>query len=351
MTVTAVLPRPRGDLSDRVVDALLGGGPVGDLSRAHAAARRLDREPDVVGCGDLQLALWTLYELHYRGFAGVDERLEWDPELLRLRGRLEATYERHLREATRDFVATVVQSEDELAETLFAGVEAYPFPPLSSFLQRRATPDQMREFLVTRSLYQLKEADPHSWVIPRLDGAVKVALVEVQYDEYGSGRPQRLHASMFAQTMLACGLDPSYARHVDAVPAVTLAVSNLVSLFGLNRRLRGAALGHLGAFEATSSVPSRKVAGGLRRLGFGDEAAAYYDEHVEADSVHEQVAMRDICEGLVRQSPELLEDVAFGAGACLYVDAAAASYLLSRWTQGESVLRPLGDPSVTAVGA
>ena len=349
MTVTAQLPRPRGDLSSRVVDALRS--TPGDLAGAHTAARRLDVVPDAVGCEDLQLTLWILYELHYRGFAGVDERLEWHPELLRLRATLETILERQLRELTRDFVDAVTGSDLDLADTLFAAVEAFDSPPLSVFLQRRATRAQMREFLVTRSVYQLKEADPHSWVIPRLDGAVKVALVEIQYDEYGSGRPQRLHAGLFARTLSACGLDPAYAGYVDVVPAVTLAVSNLISLFALNRRLRGAAIGHLGAFEATSSVPSRKVAGGLRRLGFGDSAAAYYDEHVEADSVHEQVAIRDVCAGLVRQSPELLEDVAFGAGACMHVDAVAASYLLSRWTAGISVLRALDQTAPAALGA
>jgi hypothetical protein len=34
---------------------------------------------------DLQLALYCLYELHYRGFAGVADELEWDPALLTVR--------------------------------------------------------------------------------------------------------------------------------------------------------------------------------------------------------------------------------------------------------------------------
>ena len=45
------------------------------------------------------------------------------------------------------------------------------------------------EFLVHRSLYTLKEADPHTWAIPRLHGAAKAALVEIQADEYGGGGP------------------------------------------------------------------------------------------------------------------------------------------------------------------
>ena len=33
---------------------------------------------------DLQLTLAICYELHYRGFDGVDDAWEWDPELLSL---------------------------------------------------------------------------------------------------------------------------------------------------------------------------------------------------------------------------------------------------------------------------
>jgi hypothetical protein len=112
-----------------------------------------------------------------------------------------------------------------------------------------------------------------------------------------------------------------------------------MSLLGLHRRLRGAAMGHLGAFEATSSVPCRKYAGGVRRLGLPQQVAAYFDEHVEADAVHEQLALRDICADLVSADPSLEEDVLFGAAACLVVDAVAGERMLEAWEQGRSTLR------------
>jgi hypothetical protein len=54
---------------------------------------------------------------------------------------------------------------------------------------------------------------------------------------------------------------------VPAVPAVTLAVSNLMSLFALHRRWTGALLGHLAALEMTSTGPNRLYSAGARRLG------------------------------------------------------------------------------------
>ena len=95
---------------------------------------------------------------------------------------------------------------------------------LAGFLQRRATADQFREFVVHRSVYTLREADPHSFAIPRLAGAAKAALIEIQLDEYGNGRLPRMHAELFRATMDHFGLDTTVGAHLDRVPAVTLAV-------------------------------------------------------------------------------------------------------------------------------
>jgi hypothetical protein len=112
-----------------------------------------------------------------------------------------------------------------------------------------------------------------------------------------------------------------------------------MSLFGLHRRWRGAALGHLAAVEMTSSEPSRRYSAGLRRLGFGDRVTVFYDEHVEADAVHEQIASVDMCGSLVAQEPDLLPDVLFGAACSLAMDGVAAGHLLGAWAAGRSALR------------
>ena len=105
-----------------------------------------------------------------------------------------------------------------------------------------------------RSAYQLKEADPHTWAIPRLHGDPKSALVRLQYDEYGEGVTRDAHAELFALHLQRLGLDPTYGAWLDWIPGSTLATTNLVSLFGLHRRWRGALVGHLALFEM-ASVP------------------------------------------------------------------------------------------------
>jgi hypothetical protein len=214
-------------------------------------------------------------------------------------------------------------------------IDADDGPPLAAHLHRRADLDQFREFVRNRSIYQLKEADPHSFGIPRLDGPAKAALVEIQADEYGGGRPERMHAELFRTTMRWLGLDDTYGRYVPDVPAVTLAISNVMSYFAVHRRWIGALVGHLAALEMTSTLPNRRYAAGAARLGASEDQARYFTEHVEADAVHEQIAAHDLCDSYAAEHPEAAADILFGAACSLGLDNLFAQDLLGRWTSSK----------------
>jgi hypothetical protein len=319
------LPEPRGQLSGQLVRALRDGAPVTGTTTS--------------GEEDLQLSLWVLYELHYRGFDEVDDRREWDPALIALRVGLEEQFEADLRAACAPVVA--LAGDSDWVPTQLEAITAYDNgTSLPRFLQREATTDQYLEFLVQRSIYHLKESDPHAFVVPRLGGAAKVALAELQYDEFGGGRPEALHAQLYADALEESGLDPTYGAYIDRVPAYALAVNNAMSLFGLHRRLRGAAMGHLAAFEMTSSLPCRRYLQGAERLGLPEAVRHYFDEHIEADAVHEHIAARDICGSLVDAEPHLREDILFGAAACVHLDAVAGEKMIEAWMHDGSTLLP-----------
>ncbi|HET7120764.1 MAG TPA: iron-containing redox enzyme family protein [Solirubrobacterales bacterium] len=328
------LPEPRGPLSERLFTALRGAPDGEELLGAPPP-----EAADAIGDDDLQLALYVAYELHYTRIDGVDEAWEWSPALLAFRAGLERPFE--------EAIAALVPagSEDETASVgaaLQAIVAEDPGPPLSRQMETQGTRGQMIEHVVHRSAYQLKEADPHSWAIPRLSPAPKAALLEVQADEYGGGDSARMHSVLFAETMAALGLDPTYGAYVDRLPGLTLATVNLVSGFGLHRRRRGALVGHLAAFEMTSSIPNRRYGNALRRLGYGPEATHFYDEHVEADAVHENIAAWDLAGGLAAAEPEVAVDILFGARALLALEARWANHLVDSWERGESsLLSPL----------
>jgi hypothetical protein len=113
-----------------------------------------------------------------------------------------------------------------------------------------------------------------------------------------------------------------------------------MSLFGLNRRLRGAAAGHLAAFELGSSIPNRSYGRGLRRLGFEGSPLVFYDEHVEADSVHDMIATYDLAGVLASEEPALANDIVFGARALDLVESRFGAHLLTSWSAKTTSLYP-----------
>ncbi|MET0956191.1 MAG: iron-containing redox enzyme family protein [Cryobacterium sp.] len=336
------MPHQRGPLSTALIDLLENTDPAraaGLTEALHtAAATAIRGTEDVLQDDDLQVALFTAYELRYSGLAGVDDAWEWHPDLLRVCASIETCFEQALRNRA-PLPPLPEPGGDTVAAALFALTAADTGPSVSRYVAKKATDEQLHEFLIQRSVYQVKEADPHSWAIPRLRGRAKAALVEIQADEYGGGRLARMHSELFKRTLRGLGLDDTEGAYVDMVPAITLASSNMMTLFGVHRRLRGAIAGHLAAFEMTSSLPNRLYGNGFRRLGYDAEVTHYFDEHVEADAVHEQIAARDLAGGLTDDEPGLVADVVFGASACLYVDGLAGERMLAAWTAGRSSLR------------
>lgn len=324
----------RGPLSTWVLDRLREPPSAAADSQASPPPTTLD---DPLTGDDLHLALYLCYELHYGGLPGADDAWEWDPGLLAFRASLERPFEDAVRRAVAEMPEVRRGPIDvRLREVL----RLEDGPSLSGYLDRQGTPSDYREFLIHRSAYHLKEADPHAWAIPRLRGATKVALLEIESDEYGGGDAGWMHSAMFARAMTALDLDPSVGAYLDLLPGSTLATVNLMSLFGLHRRWRGAIVGHLAAFEMTSCIPNRRYGDGLRRLGFDGDAVAYFDEHVEADAVHEAVAANDLAGGLLTQEPALEDDVLFGARALCAVEATFARHVLEAWRSGTSSLLP-----------
>jgi hypothetical protein len=189
----------------------------------------------------------------------------------------------------------------------------------------------MRRFVMHRSPYQLKEADPHTFAIPRLPGRAKQLLVKIQAGEYGAEVDGHLmHAQLFAQTMRGLGLDDRRHAYLDELPASAFMVSNLISLFGLNRRWRGALVGHLAMFEATSVVPMSRYAKALERMGAPAEARRFYEVHVLADAAHERMGI-EMAEALAADEPELTDSILFGARCAVAVERCFAGELFERW--------------------
>lgn len=328
--VEPALPRAVGPVSATILDTIAHQRPGLHVQPIDVPIN----EADPYGL-DLQLALYVCYELHYRGFGSVNPRWEWNPTLLNVRGRLEEVF----LEAVRRDVGDVAAEDSAAAEMAAISREPVDGDGPSYFLRDNGTWEQMLEYFVHRSLYHLKEGDPHAWVIPRLTGQAKAAFVAVEFDEYGAGRGDRVHQHLYAELMDAAGLDSSYLGYLDDVGADALASVNLMSLFGLHRELRGAAIGHFASTEITSSPGSRRLVDALRRMDAPEPCVTFYSEHVVADAVHEQVVRTEVVGDLIAREPHLEADVVFGIRARDVVEDRLANHVMEAWTAGRSSLR------------
>lgn len=309
------------------------------LRRLNSGVGALAPLPDaVLGDDDAQLALHLIHELAYRGLPGVPASMEEDHAVWWLRQRLHDAMEHELREQAGPCSA---DAAGLLADMARAGSD--PEGSLSAFVQSDASLDQVRELAMHRSAYQLKEADPHSWAIPRLSGRAKAALVQIQFDEYGNGVPGASHAELFAATMRELGLDDRYGAYLDRLPATTLATGNLISLLGSSRRLAPALVGHLALFEMCSVVPMGRYSAGLERLGVGARARRFYDVHVVADAEHEVLALEQLVGGLLAEDPTRGPEISFGATALAFVEGRFSADVLDAFRAGRSSL--LGTPA------
>ncbi|MEV8607022.1 iron-containing redox enzyme family protein [Amycolatopsis sp. NPDC051373] len=322
---SAELPTARGPLSAALAETL-SASPPGCALPLDAIA-----ETDPFG-DDLQLALHLCYELHYQGLPGVDDGWEWDPELLRLRAALEARFLSALR-------AALPGGDDVDGEFAALLVEPIDAAGVSHYLRDEGEWWQVRELFAHRSIYHLKEADPHAWVIPRLRGRAKAALVAVEFDEFGGGRPEYVHSRLFADLLRGAGLPDGYLALLDHVPAPMLAIVNAMSLFGLHRALRGALVGHFAAAEVTTAPSAQRMVQALTRLDAAAECKFFYTEHIEADAVHEQVMRHDVVGDLLEHEPTLAADVVFGVQATNHLEDHLGEHLLGCWRTGRSSLR------------
>src|SRR5690606_38978376 len=193
------------------------------------------------------------------------------------------------------------------------------------------------------SIYHHKEADPYAWVIPRLRGQAKASLVAVEFDEFGGGRGERVHARLFADLLAGAGLDPGYLHYLDAVPTPMIALVNTMSLFGLHREWRGALVGHFATVEITSPPGSARLVEVLERMGADPACVLFYREHVEADAVHEQVMRDGVIGDLAAREPALIPSMVFGIQATNLLEDRFGDHVVDCWRAGRSSLL---DPSV-----
>ena len=205
------MPKPRGGLSEWIVARLAERGAV---TGSAPAADSWDDEA---------IALWTLHELSYRGFEDADDRAEWDPEAARRaprpRDRARGAAARALRPRWPTAPTRARRRPDRPRGRSWPRTTARRSPTTSA-----GTPTATRCSSCCGSARSTTSRSP-----TRRPGScrgcpvrAKAALMELQYDEYGDGDPNRLHAHLFARGLEAVGLRAEYGAYVDDALPETL---------------------------------------------------------------------------------------------------------------------------------
>jgi hypothetical protein len=287
---------------------------------------------DALRDDDFALALYLCYEVHYRNLAQPFWRD--DPQLLEFRGELEGIFVDQLQEAIRFATPTgSIGVSIALDELLRRSSEN----SLSVFLSVSGTSEQFRELCVHQSAYQLRDPDPLPFGVTRFVGDTNDQTTS---DELTNGDHSRSPSSLFASTMEALGLDPSHGSYVENLPAVTLALVNLTSMFSLERKWRAALVGQLAVSDMTSSEPMYRYGQALARFGIGSEGHRFYDMQANIDAGHTVIARDRLVAGLIGAVPHLEADLLFGAAALLVLEENFEKHLLDAWWHNRTSLVP-----------
>lgn len=313
------------DGARELVRAAFGDGDDGALDAAHRA-------------------LYALYAQNTWSPIGTVRVNQHDPTMAAVLHQLERGFERSLQAqplpeqppaAPAEFAAWL---SDLALERELPGDPPTGMPQL---LDEQATLEQMKEIVAARSLFFLKEPDPWAMVIPSLHGKAKAGLLDLLLDEYGWGRYDQMHSTIYEELMAELGMETGYDAYLDRVPWQYLATVNLQHMYARHRRLCHRMYGYVYLIEADSPRAMQHYLKAWSRLGLGgnERVTKFYELHVTADQGHQDVALNEVIVPVLEQQPEAGPEIARGVLEGRVVEHAYGAHLHAAFTAGRSSLR------------
>lgn len=334
-----------------VDEALRADGPcplLDDPDRAtallHAGrelARRAFDQDDPAAADPAHRVLYALGA--QAGWSPVDapREREHDLTLLELRLVLERAFEAQLARVAPlpEDPPTTPQALRPWLVELALERDLFPGPSMGAYYREHATLDQLREVVAQRSLFFLKEPDPWSQVIPTLRGPAKAGLLDLLLDEYGWGRHDQMHSTVYARMMERLGLETTYDHYLPRTAWPFLAGLNYQAMIGRHRRLCRRMYGYVLLVEADSPGSMRNYLAAYARAGVTDpEILRFYELHVDADEGHADVALNEIVLPVVRDEPAAAPEIARGVVEGRYLHGLVSAHLHACFTAGRSSL-------------
>ena len=333
-------------LADPELEARTARDPdyaAGLVEQARKTASAAFDDGDEAALDVAHRALYALYAQHAWSPVTAMRDNQHDPTIAAVLRELERGLERWL--AT--FELPEAPPEDPEAFTawlsdlaLHRELPALPSNGMGTFIRDEISLEQLKEIVVQRSLFFLKEPDPWAMVIPSLHGEAKAGLLDLLLDEYGWGRYDQMHSTIYEDLMGALDLETGYDAYAARTSWQFLASMNLQNLYARHRRLCRRMYGYVYLVEADSPPSMKNYLAAWDRLGLGEDerVTKFYELHVTADEGHQDVALNEIILPIVKSEPEAREDIARGVLEGRVTDWLFAEHLKASFANGETSL-------------
>lgn len=246
----------------------------------------------------------ALEEAHRALYAIYGERI-WRPrgsdqatQLLQFRQILEAAFRDQLdrnREAVAVDLTPPASDHGAWFEALALGPHPMDDGSWGLYLHEDATLEAMKRVVAQRSLFFLREPDPWIYAVPTLTGTAKAGLIDLLLDEYGWGKLDRMHSTIYANLMEALGLETEIDHYEYSTSWQYLATLNHQWMCALDPALSRRLIGTIYLTEADSPQAMANYLAAWARLGIDDpRVIEFYELHVLADENHRDVALHEV---------------------------------------------------------
>jgi hypothetical protein len=231
---------------------------------------------------DLLLTLSAIHDLHAAPLDALDGREEFQhhPVVAALKWRLEEEFEAELERRDR---AEAWKLPGSAAQAMRAIAGRDLVPDVYRWLAVDARYEEVVEFLSLEGGPDGGFDDLVAACQIGLQGEPKLELARNYWDEMGNGSLARVHTELHRKLQRALGLA---CPRPDEQPVAALERSVLTGLLATNRRRQPEMLGALGLLELQAGPRCRKVVAALERLGAGEDALDFYQEHATVDPRH-----------------------------------------------------------------
>ena len=187
------------------------------------------------------------------------------------------------------------------------------FHPLFGFLRENATRQQLTEFLVQETPFDVHFGDILAKMLPGVYGDAKTEFSKNFWDEMGCGDTGEMHRQLRVEMIKSLGVcEDVHLLEIERFCVEELRLANMYFHTAFNRALLPQAIGMMLATELM--VPGRldQQIEGWRRVGLSDDDMRYLIIHTVVDVEHAAGWMNEVVKPLIKKDPSFIPAIAFG---------------------------------------